>query len=384
MQRRISATRHLRTGGWALALAAGLTIAAGSAANAAPADGLPVPLPALPSLPAAPKLPVPVPTLPALPDPVQTLIGTVTGPLAGLTSPTPKPGTPSVPGAPSLPGLPSLPGVPSTLPSQVTGPLSGVGTQLKNGLNQVQQGAKGTPLEKVFPNGAPGSVLNLGINANPLGTACVQATGTGTAVANATITIGGQNITAPLVQALPGVLAACPAGSIPSKPGVKGSIGGLVGLCVSVDKAPPLKATILALNTDILGQLTSAGVPLQQVVVPCPKGTPGTTGGHTGGGTHPGGGSGHGGGTTSGSHTGSGATSGSNSANANGNGSGNGSSCAASTAKNGSGTPLDLQTMRGVLPHSPASTLPWLLLALVVLCRNQIVRVIRKVIPVRS
>lgn len=380
MQRRIPSTRHLLTGGWALALAAGLTIAAGSVASAAPADGLPVP--SLPSLPAVPKPPVPAPSLPALPDPVQTLVGSVTGPLAGLSSPTPKPGTPSVPGVPAgpgAPGLPGVPGVPSTLPGQVTGPLSGVGTQLKNGLNQVQQGAKGTPLEKVLPNGAPGSVLNLGINASPLGTACVQATGTGTAVANATISIGGQNVTAPLVQALPGVLAACPAGSVPSKPGVKGSIGGLVGLCVSVDKAPPLKATVLALNTDILGQLTSAGVPLQQVVVPCPKGTPGTTGSHPGGGTHHGGGSGQG--TTSGSHAGTGASSGSNGSSGTG---GNGSGCAASTATSGSGTPLNLQTMGGVLPHSPASTLPWLLLALAVLCRNQIVRVIRKVVPVRS
>ena len=387
MERRIPTARHLRTGAWALALAAGLTIAGGSVAGAAPmpADGLPLPVPALPSL------PVQLPPVPALPAPVQSLVGTLTAPLTGTKAPTTTGSGSAQHGAAT-----------SSLPSQVTSPLAGVGTQLKSTLDSAHQAAKGTPLEKVVPNGAPGSVLNLGVNLNPLATACVQATGSGTAVANTTVTVGGQNITAPLVQALPDLLAACPAGAVPSKPGVTGTIGGsgsgsgsgtsgtggtignggLVGLCVSIDKAPPLKATILALNTDLLAQLTSAGVPLQQVVVPCPKGAPGTG---TGGGTNPGGGT-HTGGTT-----GSGGTStGSNGLNGaagagNGNGSGNGNSCAAAPAKTGGSSPLSFQSMGNLLPHSPASSVPWLILAaLIVLARNRIGGLLRLARPARA
>ncbi|MEO7070142.1 MAG: hypothetical protein ABI131_06585 [Nostocoides sp.] len=357
-----------------LALAAGVTIAAGSSAGAAPlpSDGLPVPLPSLPAL------PVPLPPPPPLPTPLQTLIGTLTGPLAGTPAPAPT-GTGSAGSAAGLPGLPSLPGgVPTGLPTQVSGPLSGVGTQFKGALNQAHSAGTGTPLGAAIPDGSPGSVLNLAVNLNPLATACLQVTGSGTAIANTTITVGGQDITAPLVQALPGVLAPCPAGTVPDVNGLDGTIGGLVGLCVRANQAPPLKATILALDTDVLAQLTKAGLPLQQVVVPCPKGTPGTTPVGTGGGTHTGGGSGNLGSST-GSHNGTGASTG---APISGNGNGNNAQCAA--ASDGSGSPLDLQTMGQVLPHSPVSTLPWLLLGLVALGRKRIAQFSRKLTPVRA
>ncbi|HEV7145880.1 MAG TPA: hypothetical protein VGN48_02660, partial [Pedococcus sp.] len=130
----------------------------------------------------------------------------------------------------------------------------------------------------------PGSLVGVGVNASPVATACVQAKGSGTALANVTVIVGGHNVTAPLVQALPGVLAPCPTSGIPSTGGLSASALGLVGACVRATAQPPLQASVLVLDTELIATLTAAGVPLKQVVVPCPAGVGGSAGGGPGSG----------------------------------------------------------------------------------------------------
>lgn len=370
-------------------LAAGLTITAASAASAATTTGV-LPTPSLPA-----------PTLPALPlpAPVQTLVATVTAPLTGTQPSVPTapsaPTAPALPGATSLPGLPGLsglPGLPGTSGASSSGTSSGpaassseLGPQVKGALNQAHAGAAGTPLARIVPDGSPADALALRLNLSPLATACLQATGSGTGVANTTLVIGGQNISAPIVSAMPGVLAPCPTGPASTTPGVDLAVGGLVGLCVKATPQPPIKATILALDQNVLTSLTQAGVPLQQVVVPCPTGTPGTNGGGT---HHPGGaapgtpatntpGSSHGsnGNGTTGSRSATAAT-----GSANGSGSGSAADCTTGAERSS----LASAKTAGVLPSSGASWLPWLLLGLVLVGRKRVTALVSRLRTTRG
>jgi uncharacterized protein (TIGR03382 family) len=219
--------------------------------------------------------------------------------------------------------------------------------------------------------GTTGSLLNLGVNASPIGTACAQARGTGGAIANVTVTVGGHNITAPLVQALPGVLAPCPAGATPGSPGVGASAGGgLVGACVKATSTAPLNASVLVLDTELVGALAKAGVPLQQVIVPCPNGGTGATAGSSGAG----GASGNPSGAAAGLGAAGGAA-GSAAAGAKGQG-GSGGNCA-----NGAGgwSSLNAQTLSSVIPSNVPQTLPWILLALALLGRRRLGQAVAKV-----
>ena len=330
-----------RVAGWALGLAAGITLVGTSTVWA-----LTLPSPGTSPAPTAPgTVGVPV---------VSGLVGQVTAPLTGGAT-----GSPSASSGPSgsATALPALPAVPSS------SSLSAVGSGLKSGLATAQANAAGTPLSAVVPGPAPARVLNLAVNASPLATACLQVTGSGTAVANTTVTVAGQNVTAPLVQALPGLLAPCPRGQAPSPQGLDASVAGLVGACVRVTPQPPLHASLLVLDKELVAGLTRAGVPLQQVVVPCPAGTAhavvASQGGSAAGTVGHAGGSRATTGSPSGSHGSAGHA---------------GAACAPGGSDGGSS--IDARTTAAsIVPHDAPQALPWILLGLALVGRRRLGRV---------
>lgn len=337
--------------GWTLAVAAGITVAAASTVSA-----LTLPSPTPPPAPAAPALPGT--------SGVSSLVGQVTAPLTSSIGG----GTTSIPSS-SATGLPALPGAPSSS-------LGTVGSGVKSALATARARSAGTPLAPVVPGPGPGGVIDLAVNASPLATACLQVTGSGTAVANTTVTVAGRNVSAPLVQALPGLLAPCPRGSVPSTPGLDASVPGLVGACVRATPQPPLHASLLVLDRELISTLTRAGVPLQQVVVPCPAGTAQAVGaGQTHSGSaaaaHPGGSS-----ATAARPSGSRGSA------------GKGGACAAGGSNGGSDdTSIDARTTAaGILPHDAPQALPWVLLGLALVGRRRLGRMVgalRSARPVR-
>lgn len=328
--------------GWALALAACITVVGSSTVSA-----LTIPSPGTSQAPTAPGTGgVPV---------VAGLVGQVTAPLTGSA-------TGGVTGSPSAPSgsattLPALPGAPSS------SSLGAVGSSLKSGLATAKANAAGTPLAPVVPGSSPAGVLNLAVNASPLATACLQVTGSGTAVANTTVTVAGQNVTAPLVQALPGLLAPCPRGSAPSSQGLDASVSGLVGACVRVTSKPPLHASLLVLDKELVDGLTRAGVPLQQVVVPCPAGTAHAvvaSRGRSGAGAV---------GQPGGSRAKSAAPAGSH-----GSAGRTGTACAPGGSD---GSSIDARTTAAsIVPHDAPQALPWLLLGLALVGRRRLGRMV--------
>ncbi|MEW1954694.1 MYXO-CTERM sorting domain-containing protein [Terrabacter sp. NPDC080008] len=341
--------------GCAVVLAAGLTVVASSTGSA-----LTLPSPVTSSTPTAAG----APTLPG----VSGLVGRVTAPLTSSTSP----GLPAVPPLPagsptSLPSLPAPPSAPS---------LGAVGSGVKSGLAAAKSKAAGTPLATAVPGAGPGGVLKLGVNAAPLATACAQVTGSGTAVANTTLTVAGHNVSAPVVQALPGLLAECPRGSVPKSPGLDASVSGLVGACVRVTPKAPLHASVLVLDTELIRTLTRSGVPLQQAVVPCPAGAAHVVGGSPAG--NHGGAAGAG---TAARPTGS-KSSAAGAAAGHGSAKGSGAACAPGGAD---GTSLDARTTAaGILPHDAPQALPWLLLALALVGRRRLGRMVTALRGARS
>lgn len=221
----------------------------------------------------------------------------------------------------------------------------------------------------------PGSVLSAGVDASPVGNACLQARGTGTALANVTVNVGGHNVTAPLVQALPGVLAPCPTGGTPATVGLSASALGLVGACVRATAQPPMEASVLVLDSELIGRLTAAGVPLNQVVVPCPAGVasgqPGTPG-HGGGGRTP---------AVSGPAAAGSAGPGTQPASASEASRGASGTCASLASRGW--TSLNSQTLASVLPGNIPQTLPWILLVLALLGRRRLGRVVQAVRGIR-
>ncbi|GAB3450716.1 hypothetical protein GCM10027517_38720 [Phycicoccus ginsengisoli] len=88
----------------------------------------------------------------------------------------------------------------------------------------------------------------------------------------------GTDLSSPLVQRFPQVFAPCPAGAVPAGDhvvAVDAAVRGLVGACVRVTRqVAPLQTTLVVLDRDLIRELTAAGLPLHQLVVPCPGGSP--------------------------------------------------------------------------------------------------------------
>jgi len=266
--------------------AAAVVLAGGAAlvlAGGARADGLPLPLPSAPSLP-APSLPTPAPSSSTTLLPVK-----VDANLPILNQ------APAPPASP----LPPVSGAPA--PAPLVDGLQQASVGVKGALDQVGQATAGTPLSVLNPSGAAARLAAVTVGADPLATACVQATGTGTAVANVDLTALGTDLGTPAQQTLPGVVNACPAGTgagsgTGNGTGTPGTgtdtvatagatAGSLVGACARLTTSvAPVESTVVVLDQDLITSLTSAGLPLDQLVVPCPTdGNGGGTGGGSGG-----------------------------------------------------------------------------------------------------
>ena len=107
----------------------------------------------------------------------------------------------------------------------------------------------------------------------------------------------GVDLSSPLVKQFPQALAPCPKGAVPAGDhlaAADASVQGLLGACVRVTRqVVPVQTTLVVLDHDVIKELTAAGVPLQQLVVPCPAGAgaPGPAGspsGHPAAGDRPG------------------------------------------------------------------------------------------------
>jgi hypothetical protein len=92
------------------------------------------------------------------------------------------------------------------------------------------------------------------------------------------------------VERFPQAFAPCPAGAVPAGDHIAAAdaaVQGLLGACVRVTRqVVPVQTTLVVLDHDVIRELTAAGLPLQQLVVPCPAGaTSHAPGAHTSG-TH--------------------------------------------------------------------------------------------------
>ncbi len=286
----------------ALAVSAGMALVSAGVASAA--GGLPpapAPIAAAPvtAPPAAPALVPPAAPTGATVLPVNLFI---TVPIIG-----------SIP----LPAPPPPPFAATPAPAPLTAGLIQLSTGAKDALNQIGAGLAPTPLAPLAASGAAGAVANIVAQAAPLATVCVQVTGSGTALLNTDLKLLGIDLSSPLIQTFPGFLAPCPVGSVPATAtgstasgsttpgsttpgstivGVNTNLGSLVGACVRVTTSVvPLQVTLLVLNQDVISKLTAAGLPLRQLIVPCPTGTPTPGTGGPGGGGPGGGGGGIGG-----------------------------------------------------------------------------------------
>ena len=260
-------------------------------------------------------------------------------------------------------------------------PLAPVGSAVKDVLGQADEKTKDTPLAPVVPAPAPGGVLKLRVNAAPLATACAEVTGTGTAVANLDVTVGGHDIGTPLIEALPGLLAPCPSGSESGggsgtepgagsgSEGADASVSELVGACVRIKAEPPQGASVLLLDHELVAELTEAGVPLEKLVVPCPQpgDGDGSGPGNDGGSGGDGGDGADGTGGSAGDGSDDGATGGGGSAG--GSGSGGGDDACEPT--------INAQTTASsFLPTSGPQALPWVLLALALVGRRRLTQLV--------
>lgn len=312
-------------GAAAVGLAGGAVLAF---AGGARADGLP--------------LPPPVPSLPASSLPAQT--SSSAPKLLPVSADLNLPILTQAPTPPASP-LPRVSGAPA--PAPLVHGLRQVSVGVKGALDQVGQATAGTPLSVLDTGGAAARLATVTVDATPLATACVQATGTGTALANLDLTALGTDLGTPVQQTLPGVVSACPAGTGQGAgsgtPGTDtvatagATAGSLVGACARLTTSlVPVESTVVVLDQDLVTSLTKAGLPLEQLIVPCPTDS-------KGGGA--GGGSGAGTGGAGGGNGGSGGGFGSSGA--------GGSSSAAS----------DVPSLGGSLPFTGAQVSLFLVLA---------------------
>ncbi len=110
-------------------------------------------------------------------------------------------------------------------------------------------------------------------------TACVIPTGSGSPAVEFDLSVLGNDAGSPLAEGIPQVFTPCPEGAVPADGTVVGAdvdVEGLLGACVRVTReVAPLQTTLVVLDHDVIAALSEAGLPLEQLVVPCPAGASG-------------------------------------------------------------------------------------------------------------
>jgi hypothetical protein len=182
--------------------------------------------------------------------------GTVTGLLAS-SSPTPTPSGDAGSGA-STPAPRTAPAT-TTTPG-TTGPSRTTATTRTSSAQQSPAASS-----------SPGDVRA----ATPVASVCLIPTGSASPAFEVGLDVLGQDLSSPLVKQFPQAFAACPAGAVRADAdmvaAVDATVNGLLGACVRVTRqVAPLRTTLVVLDHDLIRELTAAGVPLDQLVAPCP------------------------------------------------------------------------------------------------------------------
>lgn len=249
--------------GWARWMAVAIVTGGLAIAGAAASQAAGLPAPPSPSM------------LPAAPAPLNTVLTTaLPSPLTGVAAPSSLPGV-TLPAPPS--GLPSLPALPGSSAPAGSAPAGSTGSSTTGSAHTTSTGGSTSSgsTTGTSGNGSPG-----GIRATtPVASLCLIPTGTSSPAFDLGLSAVGQDLSSPLVQHFPQAFAPCPA-TAASAPGqvaaVDVSLNGLVGACVRVTRqVVPIQTTLVVLNHNLIQELTAAGVPLQQLVVPCPAGAGG-------------------------------------------------------------------------------------------------------------
>ncbi|WP_270887996.1 hypothetical protein [Pedococcus sp. 5OH_020] len=111
----------------------------------------------------------------------------------------------------------------------------------------------------------------------PAASVCLIPTGAGSPAFEVALSALGHDLSSPVVQQFPQLFAPCPKSTVPANPddvvAVDAVVPDLLGACVRVTRqVAPLKTTLVVLDHDLIAELTKAGVPLDKLVVPCPRG----------------------------------------------------------------------------------------------------------------
>ena len=209
-----------------------------------------------------------------LPDPVATAVGGATSAVKGATTGLglPVPGaTPAPAGSPAPSGAPS--GTQPAGGGSTTGKTPG-SSSASSTADKAPSGSSGsgTSTSSTPPGEAAADA--------PAATACIIPTGGSSPAVEVDLRAAGVDLSSPLVKQFPQALAPCPEGAVPAGDhlaAVDAAVQGLLGACVRVTRqVVPLQTTLVVLDHDVLRELSSAGVPLERLVVPCPgsKGAP--------------------------------------------------------------------------------------------------------------
>lgn len=245
---RLHRTTLLRTCAALLVAGGGLAAVAAPSSAATSTDPLaPVTQPLTGALAPLPTLPVPLPSAPALPLPTGT----------------------SSTGSSST-GSGSTAGATGTRSSATT-TSSGSRTTTRSGSASTRAGS-----------GSPQPAASVAAD-TPAASLCVFASSGSAPAFEVSAKALGNDLSSPLVERFPQAFAPCPAGAVPAGDhvaAVDAGVQGLLGACVRVTRqVVPVQTTLVVLDHDVIRELTAAGLPLQQLVVPCPAGS----GSHTAG-----------------------------------------------------------------------------------------------------
>ncbi|GAA4730335.1 hypothetical protein GCM10025782_31730 [Pedococcus ginsenosidimutans] len=204
-----------------------------------------------------------------LPEPVATGVGgvtsTVTGATGSLGLPVPGSTTPAPSGSTTTPSHPAAGSTSGSTASGSTasGGSRGAGSPRSSATSPSATSAQSRPA-------GDGVVAD-----TPAATACLIPSRGASPAVEVDLRAAGVDLSSPLVRQFPQALAPCPAGAVPAGDHVASldaAVQGLLGACVRVTRqVVPLQTTLVVLDHDVIRELTAAGVPLQRLVVPCPR-----------------------------------------------------------------------------------------------------------------
>ena len=224
-------------------------------------------------------------------DPLAPVTQQLTGGLAALpTLPVP------LPSAPSLPALPLPTGTSSTGSGSSTPATTSTGSGTRPAATSTSSGGGASSRSgsaSTRSGSAAAGSTQPGASAaadTPAASLCVFASSGAAPAFEVSAKALGADLSSPLVQRFPQAFAPCPAGAVPAGDhvaAVDAAVQGLLGACVRVTRqVVPVQTTLVVLDHDVIRELTAAGLPLQQLVVPCPAGSASHAAGVHTGGTH--------------------------------------------------------------------------------------------------